>query len=92
MFELYLESYDYTAVYSLYIALFLTVALQVLWLVNVESPLLDSPLRNSIFPLSESAAAYKYQAERSIDLHILLLRKIKMKVSNDEDSTHFSPK
>ncbi len=91
MFELYLESYDFTTIYSIYIALFITVALQVLWLVNVESPLLDSPLKNSIFLLSESAAAFKYHAERSIDLHLLILKKIKMKVSPDEDSAHFSP-
>ncbi|MBY0096770.1 hypothetical protein [Mesobacillus maritimus] len=89
MFELYVQSYDFTAVYTLYIALFLTVALQVLWLINVETPLLESPLRHDIYLLSESASAYKYQAELAIDLHILILRKIKMKVAPEEDMSIF---
>lgn len=89
MFELYIQSYDFTAVYTLYIALFLTVALQVLWLINVESPLLESSLRKDISLLSESASAYKDQAELSIDLHILVLRKIKMKIAPEEDMSIF---
>lgn len=91
MFELYLQSYDFNAVYALYIALFLTAALQVLWLINVESPLIESPLRPDIYLLSESASAYKYQAELTINLHILILRKIKMKVAPEEDISIFLP-
>lgn len=91
MFELYVQSYDFTAVYTLYIALSLAVALQVLWLINIESPLLESPLTKDIYLLSESASAYKYQAELSIDLHILILKKIKMKIAPDEDMSLFLP-
>jgi hypothetical protein len=91
LFELYIQSYDFAAVYTLYIALFLTIGLQVLWLINVESPLLESSLRNDIYLLSESASAYKYQAELSIDLHILVLRKIRMKVAPEDDMSIFLP-
>jgi hypothetical protein len=91
LFELFVESYDFTSVYTLYIAFVLTVALQVLWLVNVESPLLDSPLGKDIYLLCESVSADQYQTGLSIDLHLLVLRKIKMKVAPEEDLTIFLP-
>lgn len=89
LFELYVQNYEFTAFYTLYAALCFTVFLRVFWLVSVDAPLLDSTLNKIPFQLSESDLAYKYNADLAIDFRILLLKKIKMKISPDEDPGSF---
>ncbi|RID85585.1 hypothetical protein D1970_08480 [Mesobacillus zeae] len=89
--EFYIQNYDFTTVYTLYITFLLSVSLSVFWLVGIELPFIQSYLKKLSFQLSPSDFAFKCNSDLNLDIHLVLLRRVRMKISTEDDAAHFSP-
>ncbi len=91
MFEIYLQNFDFTTVYTVYITFLLSVSLSVLWIVRVELPFIQSCLRKLSFNLQPTDFIYKELSGGNTRFTLKLLRRVRMKVSKEDDLQPFSP-
>lgn len=91
LLEIYAQSFDLTAVYSVYLTFLLSVTISAFWILNTESSFSESCLIKIRFQPSASESAYKNKAELGIKIQLLILKRIRIKVDPGDEAFIFSP-
>ncbi|MBT2641805.1 hypothetical protein J7I80_06190 [Bacillus sp. ISL-41] len=90
LLEIYAQSVDATAVYSVYLTLLISMSMSVFWILRDTSILESSLLRIRMKP-SASETAFKNKADLGLSFHLLILKIIKIKIEPGDEDSHFSP-
>lgn len=89
LLEAYAQSIDATGFYSVYLALLLSMSISAFWLLN-DTSFIESCLLNVKLKPSASETAFKNKADLGIRVHLLILKRIKIKIDPGDDDIHFS--
>ncbi|MEH7884834.1 hypothetical protein V7654_11005 [Bacillus sp. JJ1609] len=90
LLEVYTQSIDATGLYSVYLALLLSMSISAFWIVS-DTYFSESYVVNIKFKPSVSETAFKNQAELGLRIQLLRLKRIKIKIDpGDEDHSFFS--
>ena len=90
LLEIYAQSVDTTAVYSVYLTLLISMSMSVFWLYRDASIIHSCLLRIRLKP-SVSETAFKNKAELGLRFHLQILKRIKIKIDPGDEDSHFSP-
>lgn len=89
LLEIYAQSFDLTAAYSVYFTLLLSVSISAFWIINPGTSFIDSCILKIKFKPSASETAYKNQSDLGTNIHLLMLKRIKIKVDPGDEATAF---
>lgn len=88
--EMYAQVIEATGIYSVYFALLVSMSLSAFWIVK-DSTFIESSLVTVNYKLSSSETAYIAHAKLGLRNHLLILKKVKIKIDpGDEESSFFS--
>jgi hypothetical protein len=90
LLELYTQSIDGTGIYSLYLALLLSMSISA-YLNISDASINDSCLFHIKLKPSPSETAFKNKAELNLSMQLLILKRIKIKIDPGDDKIQFSP-
>jgi len=90
-FELFILTCEHTSFYTLYATFFVSLFIQIFWLLDLYLPELESTAKELPLQLSQSDLDYIQKSDLSTSLHLTFLKKIRLKLSPDEELTSFSP-
>jgi hypothetical protein len=90
LLELYAQSVDATAVYSVYLTLLISMSMSVFWILR-DTSIIDSCLLRIRLKPSVSETAFKNKSELKLRFHLQFLKRIKIKIDPGEEDSHFSP-
>lgn len=90
LLELYAQSVDTTAVYSIYLTIVISMSMSAVWIFSNPS-FIDSYISQIKLKSSEYEAAFKNKADLITRFHLRILKRIKIKIDPGEDDSHFSP-
>ncbi|MCM3121978.1 hypothetical protein QNH36_14530 [Mesobacillus sp. AQ2] len=86
LMEIYAQSIEATAMYSVYLTLLISMSMSVLWALGDTSYIESCYLQIKLKP-SVSEKAFKNKAELGTRFQLLILKRIKIKIDpGDEDS------
>ncbi|RSD26177.1 hypothetical protein [Mesobacillus subterraneus] len=88
--ELYAQSVDATAVYSVYLTLLISLTMSAFWIIQ-DTSFIDSCFMQVTFEPSASETAFKNKADLGMKLHLQILKVIKIKIDPGDEDQHFSP-
>ncbi|HAQ06918.1 MAG TPA: hypothetical protein DCR24_05110 [Bacillus bacterium] len=86
LLEIYAQSFDLTAIYSVYITLLVSASISAFWIIKPGTSFIDSCLLKIKLKPSVSETAYKYQSELGTNIPLLLLKRIKIKVEPGDEA------
>jgi hypothetical protein len=90
LLELYAQSLDATAIYSVYLTLLISMSMSALWMIN-DTSFIDSCIMQVKFKPSASETAFKNKADLGTRLHLKILKRIKIKINPGDEDSQFSP-
>lgn len=90
LLEIYAQSLDGTGIYSIYLALLLSMSISA-YLYISDGSLKDSCLFELKFKPSASETAFKNKAELNISMQLQIIKRIKIKIDPGDDKSPFSP-
>jgi hypothetical protein len=90
LLEVYAQSIDGTGIYSVYLALLLSMSISA-YLYLSDASLTDSCLLHIKFKPSASETAFKNKADLNLNMQLQNLKRIKIKIDPGEDTLHFPP-
>ena len=88
MLELY-QGLDFAVFYPLYITVLLNVILSVFWMMNMDAPEMGSSFHSSVSQCPD-LIAHMSKRDMRPGSHILILQKVRLKISPGEEQHHFS--
>ncbi|PLR98796.1 hypothetical protein [Bacillus sp. T33-2] len=90
MLEIYAQSFDFAAIYTVYFTILISVSLQGIWIMTAESAVLQSYIGRIPFHLPSSETIRKYNTEIGLKLFLVILRTVRKKLDPGEDAFSFS--
>jgi hypothetical protein len=90
LLEIYAQSIDGTGIYSVYLALLLSMSISA-YLYISDASFKDSCLFHIKFKPSASEKAFKNKAELNLSMQLLILKRIKIKIDPGDEKFQFSP-
>ena len=90
LLELYAQSVDATAVYSVYLTLLISMSMSALWMISNPS-FIDSYILQIKLKSSDYEAAFKNKADLLTRFQLRILKRIRIKIDPGDEDSHFSP-
>lgn len=90
LLEIYAQSIDGTGIYSIYLALLLSMSISAFLYIS-DASLNDSCLSEIKFKPSASERAFKNKAELNLSMQLIIIKRIKIKIDPGDDKSSFSP-
>jgi hypothetical protein len=90
LLEIYAQSVDAPAVYSVYLTLLISMSMPVFWILR-DASIIDSCLMRIRLKPSTSETAFKNKAELGMRFHLQILKRIKIKINPGDEDSDFSP-